>query len=87
MGALLAAELSKNTRAPGGIKPTSPRYEGGILPLDDQCLSVAESRADHDLNSRSNRRSTPDNRRKWDRRDLNPERHVCVIAFKVKDAA
>ena len=21
-----------------GIEPTSPRYDGGILPLDDQCL-------------------------------------------------
>lgn len=29
-------EASKEHRV--GIEPTSPRYDGGILPLDDQCL-------------------------------------------------
>lgn len=29
-------EASKEHRV--GIEPTSPRYDGGIFPLDDQCL-------------------------------------------------
>ena len=31
------AKASKEHRV--GIEPTSPRYDGGIFPLDDQCLS------------------------------------------------
>ena len=38
MGACLAAELSKIKEHREGIEPSSPRYEGGVLPLDDQCL-------------------------------------------------
>ena len=45
MGALLAAEVSKIKEHRVGLEPTSRASEGGILPLDDQCLSVAESRS------------------------------------------
>ncbi len=51
---LLDCQRSKEHQA--GIEPTSPRYEGGILPLDDQCLSVAAPTFDLDLNGRSNQR-------------------------------
>ena len=44
MGAkCVTTKLSKITDARGiqehrvGIEPTSPRYDGGIFPLDDQC--------------------------------------------------
>ncbi len=38
MGAscFLNCQRSKEHRV--GLEPTSPRYDGGILPLDDQCM-------------------------------------------------
>ena len=36
--ALVVFSIVKDQEHWVGIEPTSPRYEGGILPLDDQCL-------------------------------------------------
>ena len=38
MGACLVTELPRIEEHRVGIEPTSPRYDGGILPLDHQCL-------------------------------------------------
>ena len=44
MGACWLPNCQRSSEHRVGIEPTSPRYEGGILPLDDQCLSVADFR-------------------------------------------
>lgn len=45
MGAWLIAKLSKIKEHREGIEPSLPHYECGVLPLDHQCLSVADSQS------------------------------------------